>query len=142
MALSEEKIAEYKAAFNDIDENGNGTINADDIKKTLNHMGVEITDKEAREMIEEADLDQNGTVDFSEFVKLMHKREQHEMLEAFHAIDNDRSGTLSTTELKDVMKSFGENFSDEQLEQMFKKADANGDGQVDYQEFLNVMGGK
>ena len=93
-------------------------------------------------MIAEADLDKNGTVDFPEFVELMRKREQHEILETFHAIDNDGSGKLSTKELKDVMKSFGEKLTDAQLEEMFKNADADGDGQVDYQEFLNVMGGK
>ena len=141
MPLSEEKIAEYKAAFDDIDENGNGAISADDIKKALNQMGKEITDEEAQEMIAEADLDKNGTVDFPEFVELMRKREQHEILETFHAIDNDGSGKLSTKELKDVMKSFGEKLTDAQLEEMFKNADADGDGQVDYQEFLNVMGG-
>jgi calmodulin len=142
MELSEEKIAEYKLAFNDIDENGDGTISADDIKKALTQMGEEITDEEAQQMISEADLDKNGTVAFPEFVKLMHKREQHEILEAFNAIDKDGSGRLSTKELKDVMKSFGGKLSDEQLEEMFKNADADGDGQVDYQEFLKVMEGK
>jgi calmodulin len=142
MELSEEKISEYKLAFNDIDENGDGTISADDIKKALTQMGEEITDEEAQQMIAEADLDKNGTVDFPEFVKLMHTREQHEILEAFNAIDNDGSGRLSRKELKDVMKSFGGKLSDEELEEMFKTADADGDGQVDYQEFLKVMAGK
>jgi calmodulin len=38
-----------------------------------------------------------------------------------------------------VMTSLGEKLSDEEVDAMMKEADADGDGQVDYQEFAKMM---
>jgi calmodulin len=37
------------------------------------------------------------------------------------------------------MTSLGEKLSDEEVDAMMKEADADGDGQVDYQEFAKMM---
>ena len=37
------------------------------------------------------------------------------------------------------MMSLGEKLSDEEVDAMMKEADADGDGQVDYQEFAKMM---
>lgn len=38
-----------------------------------------------------------------------------------------------------MMTSLGEKLSDEEVDAMMKEADADGDGQVDYQEFAKMM---
>jgi calmodulin len=35
--------------------------------------------------------------------------------------------------------NLGENISDEEVDEMIKEADVNGDGQVDYAEFVKMM---
>jgi len=40
------------------------------------------------------------------------------------------------------MLGLGENLSNEELDAMIQEADTNGDGQVDYNEFVKMMGGK
>ncbi|CAC9891260.1 unnamed protein product [Aureobasidium pullulans] len=42
-------------------------------------------------------------------------------------------------ELRNVMKSIGENLSDAEIDEMIKEADANGDGNIDYDEFAKIM---
>lgn len=42
-------------------------------------------------------------------------------------------------QLKNVMMNLGEKLSDEEVEQMIKEADLDGDGQVNYEEFVNMM---
>jgi calmodulin len=37
------------------------------------------------------------------------------------------------------MTSLGEKLSEEEVDAMMKEADADGDGQVDYQEFAKMM---
>jgi len=37
------------------------------------------------------------------------------------------------------MKSIGENLSDSEIDEMIKEADANGDGNIDYDEFVKIM---
>ncbi|CAD0082067.1 unnamed protein product, partial [Aureobasidium vineae] len=51
----------------------------------------------------------------------------------------DGSGTISAEELRNVMKSIGENLSDSEIDEMIKEADANGDGNIDYDEFVKIM---
>jgi calmodulin len=54
-----------------------------------------------------------------------------ELLRAFEVFDKDGSGTITTSELKDVLRSLGENLTDEELDEMVKLTDKNGDGVID-----------
>jgi Ca2+-binding EF-hand superfamily protein len=38
-----------------------------------------------------------------------------------------------------VMINLGEKLTDEEVNQMIRQADINGDGQVDYEEFVKMM---
>lgn len=37
------------------------------------------------------------------------------------------------------MLSLGENLSDEEVNQMIKEADLNGDGEIDFDEFMRML---
>ena len=64
---------------------------------------------------------------------------EKEILEAFKAFDKDDSGTISAAELRDIMSSQGEKFTDEEAEEIFREADTDGDGQINYEEFVKMM---
>ncbi|RTG82129.1 calmodulin [Schistosoma bovis] len=55
---------ELREAFN----NGDSVIDFSEIKQTMHFLGEAVTDDEVRQMIKEADLDKNGSIDFREFV--------------------------------------------------------------------------
>lgn len=42
-------------------------------------------------------------------------------------------------QLRHVMINLGEKLTDEEVEQMIKEADLDGDGQVNYDEFVKMM---
>lgn len=44
-----------------------------------------------------------------------------------------------TLQLRHVMITVGEKVTDEELEQMIRVADLDGDGLLDYQEFVSMM---
>ncbi|KAI0275835.1 putative calmodulin [Russula aff. rugulosa BPL654] len=88
-------------------------------------------------MINEVDADGNGTIDFSEFLTLMARKTRHidseeEMKEAFNGFDKDGNGFVSVAELRLVMTSIGERLTGEEVEEMLREADIDGDGQVNY----------
>jgi calmodulin len=56
---------------------------------------------------------------------------EEEMRSAFKVFDKDSSGTISGDEIAHVMKSFGENLSDEELKIMMEEVDKDGNGTID-----------
>ena len=53
--------------------------------------------------------------------------------EAFKVFDKDGNGYISSAELRHVMTSLGERLTDEEVDDMIKEADIDGDGQVNYE---------
>ncbi|KAL7459661.1 hypothetical protein ACHAWC_011572 [Mediolabrus comicus] len=53
--------------------------------------------------------------------------------------DADGGGSISNDELKKVFKKLGSNPTDDQIQAMIKRVDVNGDGEIDFEEFLVMM---
>ena len=53
-----------------------------------------------------------------------------EAREAFRVFDKNNDGFISTIDLRNILTTLGENFTDEQIEQMLKEADSDNDGKV------------
>ena len=54
-----------------------------------------------------------------------------ELRRAFQVFDRDNSGTISTDELRDVLKSVGENLTETELDEMMRQVDVDGSGTID-----------
>ena len=54
-----------------------------------------------------------------------------ELRAAFEVFDKDNNGTISADELRHLMKSIGEDLTDQDINEMIKEADKNGDGNID-----------
>ncbi|XP_053397983.1 calmodulin-like [Mercenaria mercenaria] len=61
---------------------------------------------------------------------------------AFSVFDKDGDGTISTTELSSVLKNMGQNLPDADLEEMINEVDEDGNGEIDFDEFLTMMENK
>ena len=72
--LTEEQIAEFKEAFSLSDKNSNGTITTNELGTVMRLLGQNPTMAELQDMIKEADLDGNGTIDFPEFLAMMARK--------------------------------------------------------------------
>jgi len=139
-----EEIAAYRHAFTLFDADGDGTISIKELQEVMKSLNLNPTETEIEDMINEVDSDRNGTIDFEEFCKMMTNPTKEvdfeaEMKSAFGVFDHDGSGTISLDELRKVMQSFGEILTDEELDTMIKEVDTDGDGQIDYKEFMQFM---
>lgn len=52
------------------------------------------------------------------------------------------AGTITTKELGTVMRSLGQNPTEAELQDMINEVDADGNGTIDFPEFLNLMARK
>lgn len=80
----------------------------------------------------------NGVIDFEEFlemiVKEMNKTDtEEEMREAFKIFDKSGNGFITAKELKHGMVYMGERLSDEEVEEMMREADSDGDGRISFE---------
>ncbi|KAJ5046396.1 uncharacterized protein L3040_003640 [Drepanopeziza brunnea f. sp. 'multigermtubi'] len=141
---STNEVAALKEAFALFDSDNDGVITKEEMSAVMKSLGLNPTMSEIEDMINEVDLDQTGTVDLEEFIKMMSIKSkpsnvEDEMRSAFNVFDKDGSGSISVEELGALMKTFGENLTDDDLKTMIQEVDKNGDGSIDYQEFLNFF---
>lgn len=85
-----------KEMFKNIDKDNSGTITLDKLKNGLAKHGTELSDGEIQQLMEAADADGNGLIDYDEFVTAtvhMNKlgREEH-LYTTFQYFDKDNSG--------------------------------------------------
>lgn len=56
--------------------------------------------------------------------------------------DKDGDGSITASELGVVMKGMGQNPTDTELQQMINEVDADGNGKIDFAEFVTLMARK
>jgi len=142
--IPEDKIAEYKEAFDMFDKDGSGTISVNEIVKIMKNFGYPIKKSEAQKMISDIDDNSDGEIDFEEFVTLMEKQtntveetEEELVLRAFKSFDKDHDGKITNYEFKYLLTQMGNKFSDEELNQLFTECNLDINGVLDYQDFIN-----
>merc|ERR1712128_292427 len=85
-----------------------------------------------------------GDISFNEFVWLMTRDFkdsdiEDEIREAFKVFDKEGNGFISTPDLMEIMQSVGDVLSLEETEEMIAEADIDGDGNVNYEEFVGMI---
>ena len=176
---TEEEISEVKEAFSLFDKDGDGTITTKELGTVMRCLGALLlihlrplalvllrstllgqnpTENELIDMINELDADENGTIDFPEFLMIMIRKKRDsdpevEINEAFNVFDKDGNGFISKAELRYVMNSLGalllihlrplvlvlrsplrigEKLTEKEIDEMIREADFDGDGQISY----------
>ncbi|KAK3578505.1 hypothetical protein CHS0354_007756 [Potamilus streckersoni] len=142
--LTEEEIAEINEAFNMFDKDGDGKITTKELGEVMRSLGRDPTNAELEDMISEVDIDGNGTIDRKEFLDMMARKikntdKEKALRQAFNMFDKDGNGFITPAELRQVMGNLGEKLTDEEVDEMIKEADMDGDGRVNYIEFTRMM---
>jgi len=142
--ISEDKINQFKRAFSKFDKGNSGLIKSKMLGNILRSLGMNPTEAELQDMINEVDKDGTGLLNFPNFLYMMAKKEndeeaEDEIREAFKVFDGDGNGFISRTELRHVMLNLGEQISEEECDAMVDEADIDGDGSINYEEFYNMM---
>jgi calmodulin len=64
-------LLQVRLAFRTLDKNGNGKIDSAEFKHLMTNIGNPLTEEEVMVLINAADKNKDGYIDFEEFVKIM-----------------------------------------------------------------------
>jgi len=133
------QIQEFKEAFQMMDLDRDGVLNAEDLCGIWQQTGREADPKVVDEMIKESP----GQLNFTHFLNLfgekMHGTDPEQTLKnAFEMFDNDKSGQLDENYVKDLLSGVGDQFSKEEIKMTWKEAPIEG-GKLDYVKFVQYI---
>lgn len=146
--LTEKQIKEFQDAFALFDKDGEGTISAKEMAKVKRALGLHssrfYTEAELQDLINDFDVDGDGQIGFEEFLimmeqKMKEKNSEEDIRDTFQVFDKDGNGLISAPELWQVMTILGKNFTNKEIDEMILEVDIDGDGQVNYEEFVAMM---
>lgn len=66
---------------------------------------------------------------------------ENEIIEAFRSFDLDKNNYVGAAEIRHVLLNIGERPTDEEVDEMIRMVDKNGDGQVGFEEFYRMVTG-
>ncbi|KAJ0657368.1 putative protein kinase CAMK-CDPK family [Helianthus annuus] len=141
MSLSGEEIAGLTEMFKTMDTDGSNQITLEELKEGLERAGVALKDSEITRLMEAADIDHSGAIDYGEFIAAMldsHKiQKEDNLFAAFSYFDKDGSGYITAEELRQACESFG--LGDIPLNEVMDEIDKDHDGRIGYSEFVDMM---
>ena len=143
--ISPELKKQYQDAFEMFDKDKDGTITAKELANVMETLtGEKPSLDEINSMIKEVDLNSDGKIELEEFITLMMKnspdtQQEEEVINAFRVFDKEGNGLIQTDELKHIMMTIGDKMTEDEADEMIHEADIDGDGTINYEEFVRMM---
>jgi len=142
--LPESKLKEFQEAFELYDKDRDGHITIKELTAVLRTTNSDITHDQIQSIISQADTTGTGKLNLEDFVNLMSNYYseldcEEEVINAFRVFDKEGKGTIPSNELKHVMTTLGDKLTNEEVDEMIREADTNGDGIICYEDFVRAM---
>ncbi|KAL6650950.1 hypothetical protein ACP70R_009875 [Stipagrostis hirtigluma subsp. patula] len=156
--------AELARVFELFDRDGGGRITREELEDSLAKLGMPVPGDELASMIARIDANGDGCVDVEEFGELYRSimagddskaggeggrggegeeegEADEDMREAFRVFDANGDGYITVDELGAVLASLGlkQGRTAEECRRMIGRVDRDGDGRVDFHEFVQMM---
>lgn len=133
-----------KEAFDKYDKREGGHIKVGDIISSMRRMGHGVKSEWLEK--HEDDIDQEGTgkINFEDFCHIVKRKikedeDEKELKELFRVLDKQKKGEVPVGDLRWILKELGDDFTEEEIDEMIADVDTDGSGWVDYDEFAALM---
>ncbi|MCD7455046.1 hypothetical protein HAX54_026923 [Datura stramonium] len=134
----------YKRLFEHLDENRDEKISASELQQCVHLIGKDMSLEEAEAALAAHDSDDDGLLDFDDFVRLVEdggteEEKARELKEAFKMYEMEGCGCITPESLKRMLDRLGETRSVDECRGMIARYDINGDGFLNFDEFVIMM---
>ena len=152
--LSNKQINQLKQEFLALDENGDGTIATEELGKLLRagkSKKNKLSEEDIAKILSDFDKDDSGTIEVYEFLGAITSRKHRDTVlkaftnrsairKQFDKLDEDKDGEITRNEFKKCLeKCSGRKVTEEQMDRIMKEYDPNGDGKLNFDEFIHAM---
>ena len=152
VSLSKEEEAEFREIFNLVDTDGGGSISKKELGRLMRTLNLQTSPQELDIMVEEIDKNNDGEIQFEEFVAVMAKKvrvsysaqDVRKAFKVFESRDSNRPGHVDVASLTRALKVYStEKLSAEQISELTKQLElvADRDGFVNYIDYLQMLMG-
>ena len=120
-----EQVITWTQAFKKFDTGGRGRMSIHDLQRLMQSLGFSVDQEQAEEMVNLADVDNTGTVELNEFLKLMvgqlrDKHTKHEFARKFQIYDKNNDGYIKESEIRKVSENLGIKLYGDQIDVLIK----------------------
>eukprot|EP00919_Chromeraceae_sp_WS-2016_P053503 GHVR01127021.1.p1 GENE.GHVR01127021.1~~GHVR01127021.1.p1 ORF type:complete len:161 (+),score=25.71 GHVR01127021.1:45-527(+) len=139
---------EIRFGFRLLDEDGSGSVSADELQRHLNDQGFNEQQSKAAitRIMEYCDKDGSGTIEEGEFVSLMTEKLSKEdpmsdIMNAYRKYDTEKKGDISLKNMRVIADKLGYTFyNEDRLKTMIELTDeGKKSGKVTQDEFVKLM---
>jgi len=146
--LSNLEVENLRSTFAAMDANGDGSLTFDELRSAMSECNVAMPD-DLEKVMKSIDSDRSGVIDYTEFIAATIERnayiKEDACWAAFRTFDLDGDGVITKEELRHILTGESDNtklkkvVGDHTLAEMISEVDENGDGQIDFDEFMAMM---
>uniref|UniRef100_A0A2P2LYB1 Putative calcium-binding protein CML21 n=1 Tax=Rhizophora mucronata TaxID=61149 RepID=A0A2P2LYB1_RHIMU len=155
----DESLRKCKAIFEQFDEDSNGSIDQEELRKCFYKLEISFTEEEINDLFVACDINEDMGMKFNEFIVLLclvfllkddpaalHAKSKMGMphleatfqtlVDAFVFLDKDKNGYVSKNEMVQAINETGERSSGGIALKRFEEMDWDNNGMVNFKEFL------
>ena len=141
--LEENEINDLTKTFEAFNTQKDGQISYEELKQGLMKLNSNnINEEEICNLFKTIDVGKNGKIDYTEFIAATLQKQNYlkkeRLYEAFCLFDKDNCGCITKKELMEALKL--DKNQEKEAEAFIKDADKDGDGVINYKDFLEIMG--
>ncbi|KAL7115134.1 hypothetical protein ACP275_04G165700 [Erythranthe tilingii] len=141
--LSVEEVEVIRDMFALMDTDNDGKVTYEELKAGLRKVGSQLAEPEIKLMMDVADVDGNGILDYGEFVAVtihLQRMENDEHIRrAFMFFDKDGSEYIELDELREALVDESGEIDVDVLNNIMHEVDTDKDGRISYDEFVAMM---
>ena len=144
LSLQDERRKLMKDILDLYDPNNEGFVDSKDTAKILRAMGRTLEEDDEQNFLEAADPEETGKISKDNFLATVEalfsltKENVNELMEAFKVFDINNTGKISVKNLKKILVNIGQEFNEEQADDIIKYINVDKNANIDIADFIQV----